>query len=116
MNTGKSLIAFVLFYILALFTVPAAGQQNVKATELDSIIISNMDQAGMVGVGAAVIVNKQVVWMKGYGYADQKKKIPFTPNTIMNIASIVFPLARFFASLLTSLISAYVFFGVFVMS
>lgn len=85
MSAEKTLIAFVLFYIL---TLQAAGQQNVKATELDSIIISNMDQAGMVGVGAAVIVNKQVVWMKGYGYADQKKKIPFTPNTIMNIASV----------------------------
>ncbi|WPQ63570.1 serine hydrolase domain-containing protein [Chitinophaga sancti] len=88
MNTGKRLIAFVLFYIPTLFTQQAVGQQNVKARELDSIIISNMDQAGMVGVGAAVIVNKQVVWMKGYGYADQDKKIPFTPNTIMNIASI----------------------------
>lgn len=88
MSAGKSLTILVIFNILVLFRQQAAGQQNEKASRLDSIIISNMAQAGMVGIGAAVIVHKQVVWMKGYGYADQQKKIPFTPNTIIDIASI----------------------------
>lgn len=29
-----------------------------------------MTNAGIMGVGAAVIVNRQVVWMKGYGFGD----------------------------------------------
>lgn len=42
----------------------------------------------MVGIGAAIILDKKLVWTKGYGYADKENKIPFTPNTIMNIGSI----------------------------
>ena len=44
-----------------------------------------------MGLGAAVIVNRQVVWMKGYGFADWQRTRPFTPNTIMNVGSIAKP-------------------------
>jgi len=57
-------------------------------SSIDSIIESRMNSAGIVGIGAAIIINKKVVWEKGYGYADREKEIPFTPFTIMNIASI----------------------------
>lgn len=55
---------------------------------IDSFITHKMDESGIVGLGAAIFVNKELVWIKGFGYADRKSKIPFTPNTIMNIASI----------------------------
>lgn len=58
---------------------------------LDSLVQAKMDEAGIMGVGAAVIVNRQVVWMKGYGFADWQRKKPFTPNTIMNVGSIAKP-------------------------
>ena len=47
-----------------------------------------MDEAGIVGLGAAIIVDKKVVWMKGYGFADKARAVPFTPDTVMNIGSI----------------------------
>ena len=47
-----------------------------------------MDEAGIVGLGAAIIVDKKVVWMKGYGFADRARAVPFTPDTVMNIGSI----------------------------
>ncbi|KGO96690.1 hypothetical protein Q767_02990 [Flavobacterium enshiense DK69] len=47
-----------------------------------------MAETGIVGIGAAIIIDKNLVWEKGYGYADRENKIPFTPSTIMNIASI----------------------------
>ena len=47
-----------------------------------------MNEVGVVGMGAAIIVDKRVVWTKGYGFADKHQSIPFTPNTIMNIGSI----------------------------
>ena len=50
-----------------------------------------MAKAGIVGLGAAVIVDRQVVWMKGYGFADWQRTRPFTPNTIMNVGSIAKP-------------------------
>lgn len=55
---------------------------------LDSLIEQNMDAGGIVGLGAAVIVNKQLAWMNSYGFADRDKAAPFTPNTIMNVGSI----------------------------
>lgn len=62
--------------------------QNLSAKKLDAIIQKSIDESGMVGLSAAIIVKGKIVWMKGYGYADKELKKPFTPNTIINIASI----------------------------
>lgn len=55
---------------------------------VDSVVEQRMRDGGLVGLGAAIIVNKEVVWMKGYGFADRERAIAFTPDTVMNIASI----------------------------
>lgn len=60
-------------------------------TDLDRLIASQMAEAGIMGLGAAVIVDRQVVWTKGYGFADAQRTRPFTPQTIMNIGSIAKP-------------------------
>ena len=54
----------------------------------DRSIERRMQQAKIVGLGAAIIVNKKLVWTKGYGFADKERALPFRPNTIMNIGSI----------------------------
>ncbi|MFW0717413.1 serine hydrolase domain-containing protein [Pedobacter sp. N23S346] len=65
------------------------GQSPVKyISSIDSIIQKKMDDAQLVGLGAAIIVDKKLVWSKGYGYADRENKVPFTTSTVMNIASI----------------------------
>ena len=71
----------------------AAGNQGDPSTSsangsIDSIVEQRMQEAGIVGLGAAIIVNRKLVWMKGYGYADKRRAVPFTPNTVMNIGSI----------------------------
>jgi CubicO group peptidase (beta-lactamase class C family) len=55
---------------------------------LDRLITERMAASGLVGLGAAIIVDQQVIWMKGFGYADEARGVPFTPNTIMNVGSI----------------------------
>ncbi len=65
--------------------------QNVSARpqiSIDSIIRKRMSDAQLVGLGAAIIVDKKLVWSKGYGYADRENKLPFTTSTVMNIASV----------------------------
>lgn len=81
--------ALNLIIALALSSVHSAGQtrQPVPAS-IDSLIQSRMLETGIVGIGASLIIDKKVVWTKGYGYADRESKVPFTPSTIMNIASI----------------------------
>lgn len=81
---------------LAFSAVPAVAAQTQSTAlptdaVLDSLVTKQMVDAGIMGLGAAVIVDRQVVWMKGYGFADLARTRPFTPNTIMNVGSIAKP-------------------------
>ena len=62
--------------------------QVASAQPIDTFITQKMDEAGIMGLGAAVIVDEKVVWMKGFGFADQRRAVPFRPGTVMNIGSI----------------------------
>jgi CubicO group peptidase (beta-lactamase class C family) len=88
----KSLLIGVVAASVALTrSESAASQAVVPASEpitVDDAIHLQMKEAGIVGMGAAVILNKQVVWTKGYGLADRERGLPFTTDTIMNVGSI----------------------------
>ncbi|WP_426284546.1 serine hydrolase domain-containing protein [Luteibacter sp. E-22] len=92
MHLGKWLAAATIACWVSL-TPWAAGAQTAPPSPpdlsaLDAMVMKRMTDAGMVGVGAAIIVDKKLVWMKGYGYADRERGTPFTPATVMNIGSI----------------------------
>ena len=72
--------------IILLYVFQSNAQNTIEFHE--QRIKELIDSSGIVGVGAAVIVDKEMVWSGGYGYADKENKIPFTASTIMNIASI----------------------------
>lgn len=55
---------------------------------LDGFVEQQMAQTGIVGLAGAIILDREVVWMRGYGFADKQRGVPFTPDTIMNIGSI----------------------------
>ena len=55
---------------------------------IDRSIEAHLEKAGLVGAGAAIIIDRKLVWSRGYGYADKQAGVPFTPDTAMNIASI----------------------------
>ena len=74
--------------VIASFSPTCYAQNEVPATSIDSIIEKIRLETGIVGMSAAIIKHKKVVWMKGYGYADEKANIPFTASTVMNVASI----------------------------
>jgi CubicO group peptidase (beta-lactamase class C family) len=77
-----------LFFVQKLSAQISTHIKNDKKNSIDSLIEKKMDQAGIVGIGAAIIIDKKLVWTKGYGFADKENKIPFSLTTIMNIASI----------------------------
>jgi CubicO group peptidase (beta-lactamase class C family) len=81
--------------VLAFLLVPGSvtGSDRAAAAPTDQATIDRrieaaMAQAGLVGVGAAIIIDKQLVWSKGYGFADKQRGVRFTPDTVMNIGSI----------------------------
>lgn len=87
----KYLFTTLLFLTIVSCVLKTASQnisEGATIPMIDSIVEPKMKEAGIVGLGAAIIVNNEVVWSKGYGYADKENKKPFTTDTIMNIASI----------------------------
>ena len=88
----KSLLTVSLF-LLAITqaqTVQSQTKSTIESTisTIDTFIERKMKETGIVGIGASIIIDKKVVWAKGYGYADKENGKPFTTSTIMNIASI----------------------------
>lgn len=87
----KVKFAVTIFLTTTIFSTNIEGQSINKATpktSIDSFIESKMSETGIVGIGVSIIIDKKVVWTNGYGYADKETKVPFTPSTVMNIASI----------------------------
>lgn len=89
----KSLFTIILLLTIAANAPEVIGQDAKSSAEnitipIDTFIKEKMNEAGIVGIGAAIIVNKELVWAKGYGYADKENNKPFTTDTVMNIGSI----------------------------
>ncbi|MFM9948683.1 MAG: serine hydrolase domain-containing protein [Saprospiraceae bacterium] len=87
----KSKFAIIFFLTTVMFCHNVTGQVVHKTTtkaSIDSFIEAKMNETGIVGIGASIIIDKKVVWTRGYGYADKENKIPFSSSTLMNIASI----------------------------
>lgn len=74
-------------------SVPALAEPAAEAAAaaLDRVIEEKMAEAGIQGLGAAVFVDREVVFQRGYGFADWQRQRPFTVDTIMNIGSISKP-------------------------
>jgi CubicO group peptidase (beta-lactamase class C family) len=64
---------------------PAISESEAR---LDKVIALQMSEGGVVGLGAAILVDGEVAWSKGYGYADRATSRPFTVDTPLNIGSI----------------------------
>jgi len=49
---------------------------------------SQMAYSGQPGISVAVVKDQEVVWSRGFGYADEEEGIEATPESIYRIASI----------------------------
>jgi CubicO group peptidase (beta-lactamase class C family) len=63
---------------------------GIDGTEKDSAwnILSRMKHYKIKGVSVAVIHNYKIEWAKGYGWADENTRIPVSPETRFQAASI----------------------------
>lgn len=90
---SKRVFLRILFGAAAMLAAMATAADAVpvssaQAESIDTVIARRMEESGVMGVGAAVIIGGKVVWTKGYGYSDKEHGVPFTPSTVMNIGSI----------------------------
>ncbi len=56
---------------------------------LDSLILPGLEKFHIPGMVIAIVRDSEIVFAKGYGYADVERKIPFDPDsTVIRIASV----------------------------
>jgi CubicO group peptidase (beta-lactamase class C family) len=55
---------------------------------LDAWIASRVKDREQPGLSIGIVHDQQLIWSKGYGFADMEKKLPATPATLYRIASI----------------------------
>jgi CubicO group peptidase (beta-lactamase class C family) len=77
-----SLLAFVPPAIAA--SAPAV---DVRLDGFDAYMEKLVHDWNVPGIGVAIVVKDQVVLAKGWGYRDYGKKLPFTAQTVVPIAS-----------------------------
>lgn len=68
--------------------VPADEEVRAAIQLLDSRLASERQQRRIPGMSVAVVYDQEVIWSKGFGFADVSKKTPATPQTIYRVASI----------------------------
>jgi len=68
---------------------PLARKPEVAAalTVLDSWIAATVAQREQPGLSIGVVYDQDLIWAKGYGYADLERRVPATTGTIYRIAS-----------------------------
>ena len=78
-----------------LFSLPAFCGDSIKrldgtsiaSSEIDSTVLRLMKAAEVPGLGLAVLNDGKIVYLKGYGFRDTEKKLPYTPETVVSGAS-----------------------------
>src|SRR5215467_9668948 len=83
----------ILFAILLVGLSPFC--QTTTSPELkDAFVVIDKwlgamrDYERLPGISFAIVHDQNIVWSKGYGYADVEKKIPMDPGTICSICSV----------------------------
>ncbi len=82
-------LAWACFLMFFLAARCAAQEINVseRLAGFDEYMAKILKDWNAPGVGVGIVVNGKLVFAKGYGYRDYEKKLPFTPETVVPIAS-----------------------------
>jgi CubicO group peptidase (beta-lactamase class C family) len=89
--SGSYLVALIALLLPSLLLGQAEEKDpGVKAalTLLDLWIDAQVAYEQIPGASIAVVHDQDLIWAKGYGYANRKSEIPVTPSTIFSICSI----------------------------
>jgi CubicO group peptidase (beta-lactamase class C family) len=63
------------------------GATAAKLKDFDGWMGQTLKDWNVPAIGVAIVVGDKLVFAKGYGYRDYGQKLPFTPNTLYQIAS-----------------------------
>jgi len=84
----ETTVATTIFLRIALCLLALASTTTAQADPTDDYIAAQMRSQNIPGLSLAIIKDGKIVKMQGYGLADVKGKVPATPETVYDIASI----------------------------
>jgi len=90
----KRIFVGLLILILSFSLIPNVSASSIntsKVEEIDAFVSEQMQRHGIPGLALALIDGDKVIFMKGYGKADQTG-LPITPHTPFILASVSKPL------------------------
>lgn len=78
-----------LLTTLSLAAQPVASKPEVQESIrlLETWSGSQMEYRNLPGLSVAVVAGDEIVWMRGFGFANVEKKSPVTPQTLFRMAS-----------------------------
>lgn len=87
-------LLFGLAIIAAGYWLLAPRQPVISdaAASFEGFATALIDEQAIPGLAIAVVKDRKIVHMRGYGFADLRSHTPMTPDTPMNIASISKPI------------------------
>lgn len=95
---NKLCLSFVLTALIALASAQPRAADEVSIAQhsevagalkvLDAWIEATAAQREQPGLSIGIVYDRDLIWAKGYGFADLAKKVPATPATLYRIASI----------------------------
>ncbi|GAA3958846.1 serine hydrolase [Mucilaginibacter dorajii] len=83
----KKLILLLLVSLNTLIVFGQTHPNDLRFAGMDIYADSVLKQFHIAGFAVAVVENDKVIYAKGFGYRDEKKKLPVTPNTVFPINS-----------------------------
>jgi CubicO group peptidase (beta-lactamase class C family) len=87
----RSSILFFIVLTSFLFVNTTTAQDTAfkePVAVIDTWIEAQLAYENIPGVSVAIIKDQQLIWSKGYGYADVENKVPMKAETICSICSI----------------------------
>lgn len=89
--TSRIGITITILIIFGVFFAPVAAGASDQAEfsqQIEDILPEQMARYNVPGVSVALIEDGEIVYTKGFGYADRETKLPMTPDTLLQVASI----------------------------
>jgi CubicO group peptidase (beta-lactamase class C family) len=87
MKENIKFISIAFLIIVSLFVFPALAQNAITA-KIDEFIKAEMQKQKIPGVSLAVIRDGQIIYAKGYGYANVEHQVPVKTETIFQSGSV----------------------------
>lgn len=78
--------------ITIMHDLPTTGTYLPALGSFDETILHFMETNHVPGASLAIVRNGQLIYTRGYGYADREEKTPATPTSLFRLASVSKPI------------------------